>query len=104
MVVLSLVYLVLCVIVGCSKCSGRDKDVSFFRIPKVVQPEENIVKLSKKRREGFLAAISKLADKINDRICSRHFICGKPAYLLDETSPNWLPSSRWGSKSKTPAP
>ena len=81
--------------------SVRGKDVSFFRIPKVVtSTDEKMVKLSKKRREGFLSAISrkKLADKIlkNDRICSRHFICGKPADLSDENNPDWLPSLNMG--------
>ena len=28
--------MVLCVVFGCSKRSGRDKDVSFFGIPKVI--------------------------------------------------------------------
>ncbi len=32
----------------------------------------------------------------NDRICSRHFILGKPAEVLDVTSPNWLPSLNLG--------
>ena len=32
----------------------------------------------------------------NDRICSRHFISGKPADLEDETNPDWLPSLNLG--------
>ena len=28
--------MVLCIVVGCSKRSGRDKDVSFFRIPTII--------------------------------------------------------------------
>ena len=28
----------------------------------------------------------------NDRICSRHFVSGKPAELENETNPDWLPS------------
>jgi len=89
------------VILGCSKRSGRDKDVSFFRLPKVVSNKgEEIYSLSKRRRDGFLAAISRvgLTDTIlkNDRICSRHFISGKPADLLDHTNPDWLPSLNLG--------
>ena len=30
-----LVIMVICIVVGCSKHSDRDKDVSFFRIPSV---------------------------------------------------------------------
>ena len=36
----------------------------------------------------------------NDRICSRHFISGKPAYLHDETNPDWLPSLHLGHSKK----
>ena len=45
---------------------------------------------------GFLAAIKRegLTDKIleNDRVCSRHFITGKPATLEDDMHPDWLPT------------
>ncbi len=98
--------MVLCVVVGCSKRSGRDKDVSFFRLPKVVNTKgKELYTLSKRRRDGFLAAISRvgLTDNImkNNRICSRHFISGKPADLLDDTNPDWLPTQNLGhSKSR----
>ena len=46
--------MVLCVVFGCSKRSGRDKDVSFYRIPKVIKNKgEDMEKLSRKRRAGF---------------------------------------------------
>ena len=51
-------YMVLCIVFGCSKHSGRDKDVSFFRIPKVITNKgKDQEKLSLKRREGLLAAV-----------------------------------------------
>lgn len=91
----------LCVVLGCSKRSGRDKDVSFYRIPKVINNKGyRILELTKKRRAGYLAAISRgdVTEKIlsNDRICSRHFVSGKPADLEDETNPDWLPSLNLG--------
>ena len=57
--------------------------------------------LTKKRRAGFLAAISRegLEDSRvleDNRICSRHFISGKPAYLYDEANPDWLPTLHLG--------
>ena len=56
--------------------------------------------LSRKRREGYLSAISRAdltASVIeNGRICSDHFLSGKPAGLFDETSPNWLPTEKLG--------
>ena len=98
--------MVLCVVFGCSKRSGRDKDVSFFRIPKVIYNKgDKIQQLSRRRRDGYLAAISRLGltEKIlkNDRVCSKHFVSGKPVDLLEDTSPNWLPSLNLGhSKSR----
>ena len=52
-----------------------------------------------------MAAISRvgLTENIlkNDRICSRHFITEKPADLLDDTNPDWLPMQNLGhSKSR----
>ena len=93
--------MVLCLIVGCSKRSGRDKDVSFYRVPKVITSKgRGIEELSRRRREGYIAAISRsdLSDSIleNDRICSRHFISGKPAQLEDELNPDWLPTQHLG--------
>lgn len=95
--------MVLCVVFGCSKRSGRDKDVSFFRIPKIVtNRSEAKEELSRRRRAGFLSAIKRddLTEKVlsNDRICSRHFLPGKPADLLDENNPDWLPTLNLGHR------
>ena len=38
--------MVLCIVVGCSKRSGRDKDVSFFRIPTIISHRTEDRKLS----------------------------------------------------------
>ena len=47
--------MVLCVVIGCSKRSDRDKDVSFHRIPAVIRhTDKRDFELSKKRKEGFL--------------------------------------------------
>ena len=93
--------MVLCVVVGCSRRSGRDKDVSFYRIPKIIRKRgEETRKLSEKRRNGFVAAICRrdITAKIldHDRICSRHFLSGMPASLEDEANPDWLPSLNLG--------
>ena len=98
--------MVLCVVIGCSKRSGCDKDVSFYRIPKVVAHRgKQEYELTKKRRAGFLAAIprgglqgTRVLEK--DRICSRHFVSGKPAYVYDETNPDWLPTLHLGHTKK----
>ena len=97
--------MVLCVMIGCSKRSDRDKDVSFFRIPSVLTHlGKKDYELSKRRRDGFLAAISRedLTESIlrNGRVCSRHFVSGKPADLYDETNPDWLPTLNLGHGKK----
>lgn len=93
--------MVFCIVVGCSKRSGRDKDVSFYRIPVIRRGRsQRELELSKARRDGFLAAISRkdLTESIleNERICSRHFTSGKPADLFDELNPDWLPTQNLG--------
>ena len=99
--------MVLCVVIGCSNRSGRDKGVSFYRIPKIITHRgQRDYELTKKRRDGFLAAISRdgLTEKVlmHDRICSRHFISGKPAAFYDDTNPDGLPTLHLGH-SKKPA-
>ena len=99
--------MVICAVFGCSNRSGRDK-VSFYRIPKARETGcQRVQELSKARRLGFLAAISRSdlnSDKKIDqaRICSRHFINGKPAELLDELNPDWLPTQSLGHRKTDP--
>ncbi len=98
--------MVVCLVSGCSKRSGRDKDVSFYRIPKVITSRgKQEYKLTKKRRSGFLSAISRDGIKStileNNRICSRHFVSGKPAYLHHQSNPDWLPSLYLGHNKKS---
>ena len=93
--------MVYCVVIGCSNKSDLNKDVSFYRIPKVMYGRsQRKLELSRRRREGYLAAISRaeLTESIieNGRICSKHFLSGKPASLFDETSPSWLPTEKLG--------
>ena len=93
--------MVICVVVGCSKRSDRDKDVSFYQIPTIRTGRgERELELSTKRRAGFLAAVSRENLTENSleqaRICSRHFISGKPASLFEELHPDWLPTQNLG--------
>ena len=99
--------MVLCIVVGCSSRSGRDKDVSFFRIPVVRRGRsDRELQLSKARRDGYLAAISRedmTESKLkNERICSKHFVSGRPPDLFNELNPDWLPTQNLGhSKTRT---
>lgn len=93
--------MVICAIVGCSKRSDRDKDVSFYRIPTIRTGRgERELKLSTKCGAGFLTAISR-ADFTENSIdqawvCSRHFISGKPVSLHEQLHPDWLPTQNLG--------
>ena len=80
--------MVLCLVVGCSRRTGQDKDVSFYRLPRVITSRgKQGYELNKKRRARFLVTISRdhlTKTKLeNDRICSRHFVFGKLAYLMN---------------------
>ena len=35
-ILLNFLAMVMCIVLGCSKRSGRDKDISFYRVPKVI--------------------------------------------------------------------
>ena len=97
--------MVICLIVGCSKRSGRDKDVSFYRIPKITMNNPRMEELSRRCRESLIVAISRsdLTDNIleSDRTCSRHFITSKPAELENELHTDWLPTQTIGPDSET---
>ena len=44
--------------IGCSKRSGRDKGISFYRIPVIIKERsKQEFELSKKRRNGFFIVI-----------------------------------------------
>ena len=72
-----------------------------FSIPTVTchQGKEDY-ELRKKRRDGFLAAILRedldLKALHKYKICSKHFISGKPPYLYDTNNPDWLPTLHLG--------
>ena len=92
-------------VIGCSKRSEQDKDVSFHRIPAIIRHMDKCdFELSKKRREGFFAAISREDVDFNAqhyRICSRHFKFGEPMRnLYDTTNPDWLPTQNLGHTKK----
>ena len=93
--------MVLCMVFGCSVRSGRDKNVSFFRVPFVVKDKgEQEEELSHERRVMWISAISreKLTEKIlcNDRVCSKHFVSGRSSPLWDKHNVDWVPTLNLG--------
>ncbi|XP_065894965.1 uncharacterized protein [Dysidea avara] len=95
--------MVLCAIVDCSSRSDNGSGISFYGIPTVTDRYgEAELELRKKRRDGYLAAISRadldLTALHNYKICEKHFHSGKPAYLYNTTDPDWLPTLHLGHK------
>ena len=92
-----------CMVVGCGNDSAKRKDISFFRVPKVIKHQgEQTEKLSEERRRLWITAISRadLTEKIleNDRVCGEHFVSGVAAKSWDRYSRDWVPSLNIGHK------
>lgn len=86
-----------CAVVGCANRADRNKDKSFYRLPAIITHQgEKTKELSESRRRGWLAAIRRQDIKPGNyphiRVCSDHFISGKPADMYNSTSPDWIPS------------
>ena len=90
-----------CAVVGCSSRSNRDKEKSFYRLPAVITNQgKQTQELSERRRRSWLAAIRRKDIKSESyaymRVCSEHFVSGKPSKLYDATNPDWSPSLNLG--------
>ena len=77
----------LCAIENCSNRSNREKEKSYFRIPKVIENQGEIVKnVSMRRRRKWLDNINR--DDINEnktenyRVCSDHFVSGNILFFI----------------------
>ena len=79
--------MVICAIVGCSNRSADGSRLSFYGIPTVTADRygKSELELRKKRRDGFLAAISRedidMTALHKYKVCEMHFHSRKPAYL-----------------------
>lgn len=69
-----------CGVFGCGNRGDRDKK-SFYRLPAVITSQgEKTFELSQKRRDTWLAHISRDIKESNlpyTRVCSDHFVTGK---------------------------
>ncbi|XP_076034153.1 uncharacterized protein LOC143020979 [Oratosquilla oratoria] len=96
-----------CRVMGCHNRSDREKELQFYRLPKVIKNQGlEWEKLCEDRRHLWLASLQQNFDGKNldnIRICSAHFISGKKAELYQRDSPDWVPSvNMLGSKAKPP--
>ena len=96
--------MVLCRISGCSSKSGRDKDIRFFRAPKVITNQgAEYEELTSKRRTEWISAVSRGdTDYKNvlesERVCGKHFVFGEPSPVWDQFHVDWVPTLNLGKK------
>ena len=91
----------MCLIVGCSRKTGRDKGIRLYRVPVVVTNQgPEVEELSIERRRRWISAISRddLTEKIlsNDRVCDQHFHSGAAAASWDRHNIDWVPTLNLG--------
>ncbi|XP_041665267.1 zinc finger protein 2 homolog isoform X1 [Cheilinus undulatus] len=94
-----------CAVFGCSNRSNREKNKSFFRVPKVVtHRSEKYKQLTEKRRQTWIRNLrlkSRGAESVNARVCSDHFVKGCPSAVYDEEDEDWAPTVRLGYNRET---
>lgn len=97
-----------CVVYGCANRSNREKNKSYYRVPKVVAHKgENVKKLTEKRRKMWLESLRlrrRAAESANARVCSDHFFTGCPGALNDVESADWAPTLNLGYQKMKPMP
>ena len=94
-----------CCVIGCQNRRGREKGISFHRIPAVINNQgEQWRRLSWRRRSQWIAAIKREHWIPNEltRLCSKHFASGKPAKLSDSTNQDWIPHLNMGYETIIP--
>ena len=90
-----------CAVVGCSNRANRESSKHFYRLPAILtnQGMETRV-LSEKRWNVWLSRLRradlKESQYSNVRICSDHFVKGKPSTLYAQDDPDWAPSLNLG--------
>ena len=91
----------MCLIVGCSRKTGRDKRIRLYRVPAVlINQVPEVEELSIERRRRWISAISldDLTEKIlnSDRVCDEYFHSGTAAPSWDRYSVDWVPTLNLG--------
>ncbi|XP_068680295.1 uncharacterized protein [Montipora foliosa] len=89
--------MVLCIIGNCGSKSGRDS-IRFYSVPSIITNQgEEFEELTRERRNLWISAIDRADLKTknvlkNERVCSRHFVSGRPAANWDRFNENWVPT------------
>ena len=96
--------MVLWVVVGCGRKSGKGNTQGFFRIPSVVKHQgEEFEDLTTERRNSWISAISRDDTDTknvleNERVCERHFVSGRPSPNWDKFNVDWIPTLNLGKR------
>lgn len=90
-----------CAVYECSNRCNREKDRNYFRLPAIItRSNDEKQALSKERRTNWRARIRRddLSSKPSDfvRVCSDHFISGKPSSIYDKDNPDWATTQKLG--------
>ena len=90
-----------CACIGCCNRGDKNKDKSFYRLPSVVTLQGTQTRqLSEERQRRWLAAIRRSdinpSNFKHTRVCSDHFLSGRPSALYDRTNPDWVPTLSLG--------
>lgn len=89
--------MVLCIIGNCGSKSGRDS-IRFYCVPSIITNQgEEFEELTRERRNLWISAIDRADLKTknvlqNERVCSRHFVSGRPAANWDRFNEDWVPT------------
>ncbi|XP_049525938.1 uncharacterized protein LOC119457361 [Dermacentor silvarum] len=101
-----------CAVFGCNNESRRKTDsgentkkLSFFSVPNVVRWQcSQTLEISTKRRAEWFRRLYRgdiNTDATHYKVCSEHFVSGRPSYLMDLTNPDWAPSLHLGYDTKS---
>ncbi|CAI5659782.1 unnamed protein product [Oreochromis niloticus] len=97
-----------CCVIGCNVRSHDrqgnklENGLSFYSFPTWKQHEgAQVADLTKRRRLAWLVAVRRADIQFSSisryqLVCSRHFHSGKPAYEMDESNPDWVPTLHMG--------
>ena len=93
--------MVLCIVVGCGRKSGKHK-AKFSKIPKIITNQGGEwEELTRERRNRWISAVSRGDTAMknileSERVCDRHFVSGKPAATWDKHNIDWVPTLNLG--------
>ena len=89
--------MVLCIIIG--NCGSKSRDsIRCYAVPSIITNQgEEFEELTRERRNLWISAIDRADLKTknvlqNERVCSHHFVSGRPAANWDRLNEDWVPT------------